>query len=94
MFDESQLGTKFIQIHFCLWRAKYNFTYQTRVVSRANFIPVDRYGRPQKNVPKKQKFKLLTLACLFLKRKFNETHKDFSINYPYNNKCGKTIFSF
>ena len=29
-----------------------------------------------------------------MKRKFNETHKVFSINYPYNNKCGKTIFSF
>ena len=48
----------------------------------------------QKNVPKKQKVKLLTLTCLFVKRKFKETHKDFSINYPYNNKCGKTIFSF
>ena len=48
----------------------------------------------QKNVPKKQKDKLLTLTCLFIKRKFKETHKDFSIIYPYNNKYGKTIFSF
>ena len=48
----------------------------------------------QKNIPKKQKLKLLTLTCLFVKRKFDETHKDFSINYPYNNKCGKKIFSF
>ena len=47
-----------------------------------------------KNVPKKQKFELLGLTSLFVKRKFNETHKDFSINYPYNSKCGKTIFSF
>ena len=48
----------------------------------------------QKNVPKKQKVKLLTLTCLFIKRKFKETHKDFSINNLYNSKCGKTIFSF
>ena len=40
----------------------------------------------QKNVPKKQKVKLLTLTCLFVKAKFKETHKDFSPNYPYNNK--------
>ena len=38
--------------------------------------------------------KLLTLTSLVVKRKFNETHKDFNINYPYNNKCGKAIFSF
>ena len=62
----------------------------TRVVSRANFIPVYRYVRPKKNVPKKQKVKLLKLTCLYIKRKFNGTHKDFSIN----KKCGKTIFSF
>ena len=36
----------------------------------------------QKNVPKKQNVKLLALTCLFGKRKFNETHNDFSINYP------------
>ena len=36
-------------------------------------------------VPKKQKVKLLTLACLFLKRK---------LNYSNNNKNGKIIFSF
>ena len=47
----------------------------------------------KKNVPKNQKVKLLKLTCLFVKRKFNETHKDFSIDYPYNNKCGKRIFS-
>ena len=29
---------------------------------------------------------------MFVKREFNETHKDFSINYPYNSKCGKMIF--
>ena len=49
----------------------------------------------QKNVPKKQKVKLLILPFLFLKRKFNESPKDFSTNYLYNNKCGgKMIFSF
>ena len=62
----------------------------TRAVSRANFILVVQYGRPKK-CPKKQKVKLLTLTCLFIKRKFKETHKDFSINYPYNSKCGKTL---
>ena len=46
----------------------------------------------QKNVPKKQKVELLILTCLFVKGKFKETHKGFSINYPYNNKCGKTFF--
>ena len=35
----------------------------------------------QKNVPKTQKVELLGLTCLFVKRKFNKTHKDFSINY-------------
>ena len=35
----------------------------------------------QKNIPRKQKVKLLGLTCLFVKRKFNQTHKDFSINY-------------
>ena len=29
----------------------------------------------QKNVPKKQKIKLLILTSLFVKRKFKETHK-------------------
>ena len=48
----------------------------------------------QTNVPKKQKVKFLTLTSLFVKRKFNETHKDFSISYPYNNNRGKAIFSF
>ena len=48
----------------------------------------------QKYVPKKHKVKLLILTCLFVERKFNETHKGFSINYPYNNKCGKAIFNF
>ena len=48
----------------------------------------------QKNVPQKQKIRLLKLICLFLKWKFNETNKDFSINYPYNSNCGKKIFSF
>ena len=41
-------------------------------VSRKNFIPVHRYGRPKK-CPQKQKVKLLGLTCLFVKRKFNET---------------------
>ena len=62
-----------------------------RAVSRANFIPVDRYGRP-KNC--QQNVKLLGLTCVFVKRNLNGTHKHFSINYPYNSKCGKTIFSF
>ena len=48
----------------------------------------------QKNVPIKQKVKLLTSTCLFVKRKFNETKKVFSINYSYNSKCTKMIFSF
>ena len=36
----------------------------------------------QKNAPpqkKKKKLKLLGLTCLFVERKYNETHKDFSI---------------
>ena len=49
-----------------------------RATSRASFIPVDRYGHPKK-VPKKEKVKLLTITCLFVKRKFNEIPKDFSI---------------
>ena len=48
----------------------------------------------QKNTPKKQQVKLLGLTCLFVKTKFNKTNKDFNINYPYNSKCRKTIFSF
>ena len=36
----------------------------------------------QKNVHPPKKKKLLGLTCLFLKMKFNETQKDFSINYP------------
>ena len=48
----------------------------------------------QKNVPNKQKVKLLVLTCLFVKSKFNKSHKYFSINYPYNKKCGKMILSF
>ena len=45
------------------------------------------------NVRKKQKVKLLILACLFLKRKFNESHKNFSMNYLYSKRFGKTNFS-
>ena len=48
----------------------------------------------QKNVPKKQNVKLLGFPCMFVKRKFDETYKDFSINDPYNSKCGKMIYSF
>ena len=48
----------------------------------------------KKNVPRKQKVKVLTLTCLFVKKKFNETHKDFSINYSYNKKCRKSKFQF
>ena len=48
----------------------------------------------QKNIPKKQNVKMLGLTCMFVKKKFNEIHEDFSINYPYIRKCGKTIFSF
>ena len=55
------------------------------VVSRANFIPVDHYGCPNQ-CPQKQQVKLLGLACSFVNRKFNETQKYFSINYPYNSK--------
>ena len=36
-----------------------------RAASRVNFIPVDRWA-PKKMFPKKQKCKLLTLACLSL----------------------------
>ena len=48
----------------------------------------------KKNVPRKQKVKVLTLICLFVKKKFNETHKDFSINNSYNKKCRKSKFQF
>ena len=58
-----------------------------RAVSRVNFIPVDWYVFPTR-------VKLLEIGCLFVKRKFNGTQKDFSINYPCNSKCGKMIFSF
>ena len=36
----------------------------------------------QQNIPKNQNVKLLTLICLFVKSKFNDPPKDFSINYP------------
>ena len=36
----------------------------------------------QKNAPKKQKVKLLGLTCLFIKRKFNETHKTSILTTP------------
>ena len=48
----------------------------------------------KKMSPKNKKLKLLTLTCLFVKRKFNETDKDFIINYSYSNKCGKIKFQF
>ena len=63
----------------------YLLTY--RALFRMNFIPVDQYQHPKKCSQK-------TKNCLFLKRKFNETNKDFSINYTCNSKCGKTIFQF
>ena len=63
----------------------------SRAVFRASFVLVDWYGCPKKYL-KKQNVTLLKLTCLFLKRKFSETNKDFSINY--NNKCGNIIFSF
>ena len=34
----------------------------------------------QKNVPKKQNIKLSGLTYIFVKKKFNETHKNFSVN--------------
>ena len=45
-------------------------------------MPVETSMDAQKNVPKKQEVRLLGLTGLLVKRKFNETHKDFSINYP------------
>ena len=47
----------------------------------------------QKKCPKKPKSLTVDINLFVCKRKFNETRKDFSINYPYN-QCGKTIFSF
>ena len=66
----------------------------SRPYSGANFILVDRYGCPKKCLQKTKKIRLLKLTCLFLKRKFNETDKDLIINYLYNSKRGKAIFSF
>ena len=51
-----------------------SITYYTRAVPRASFIQIDQYGRLKK-CPQKQKVKLLTLPCVIVKRKFNETHK-------------------
>ena len=41
--------------------------------------------------PKNRK---LTLTCLFVKRKFIEAHKDFSINYPLQQQMWKDDFQF
>ena len=68
---------------------------QNRAVSRANFIPVDQYGRPKKCPPPlKKKLKLLGLTCLFLKRKYNETHKDFSVKIISTTADVERRFSF
>ena len=45
----------------------------------------------QDNVPKKQKVKLSTLTCLFVKRKFNETLK---ISVPLQQQMWKDDFQF
>ena len=34
---------------------------------------------------------MLTLTCLFVKRKFNETYKDFSINYSATANVEKRV---
>ena len=57
----------------------------SRAISRSNFTLLDWYVCPKK-CPQKTK-------SLFIKRKFKEVHKGFNINYPYNNKCGKTLLS-
>ena len=61
----------------------YMQVYQGRIQSEISYRSTGMGA--QANVPKTQKVKLVTLACLFVKRK---------LNYPYNNKSGKTIFSF
>ena len=44
-----------------------------------------------KNVSKKHKAKLLGLTCLLVKKKFNETQKVFSINYPLQQQMSPGI---
>ena len=68
--------------HFNFWFIFISQTVLTsfsRAISRANSYRLTGMGT-QKNVLKKQKVQLLILTCLFVKRKFNKTHKDFSIN--------------
>ena len=43
----------------------------------------------QKNVPKIQKVELLTLACLFVKRKFKETLRISLLTTPATGKVGR-----
>ena len=49
-----------------------------RTVSRANFIPADRYVHPQKTVPKKNRKWNFWNYRLFIKKKFYETLQDFT----------------
>ena len=48
----------------------------------------------QENGPRKQKNRFLKQVYLFLITKFCETLQDFAVDYPFNGKCGKKIFSF
>ena len=54
-------------------------------------------GAPKKMPPPpplKKKLKLLGLTCLFLKRKYNETHKDFSVKIISTTADVERRFSF
>ena len=66
----------------------YPGSYQQRILYRLTSMGA------QKNNPKKQNVKLLGLTCMFVKRKFDETHKDFSINYSYNVEKRFTVLTF
>ena len=61
--------------------------------TKSEYIPVDQYRRPKKCLQKMKSY-IFEMNLFVSKKKFCETLQNFTIDYLFNNKRGKKIFSF
>lgn len=85
-------GDDHIYLHMCVFVFPPLCPHTSRVVSRANSIPVEQYWH-QKKLPENKKLNYEINMFVFLKKNFNETLQDFPIDYPLISQFEKSVFS-
>ena len=68
------------------------YASHNRLVSRANFIPVDQYGCPKK-FPQKIKSRFCEFKLFPSKKKFHETCHVFPTDKPFISKSGFSVLT-